>query len=443
MGVARVTALLMAALLCACSAKGTTETGPAVVTVDPSRRFQTIVGWEATANLSEPIQRLSPENEQELLRTAVDKAGITRLRLEVRSGVEGPAGGFNEFLQSRSYDTWRERRYLVSNDNDDPRVINWAGFDFTEMDSDVETAVLPMQRLLAARGEKLFVNLCYVSFVKGRANVHEDPEEYAEFALATMLHLRDKYGLQPDSWEVILEPDLARRWSGRRIGQAIVATSRRFAEHGIRVGFVAPSTTSMAAASRYFDDMLRVQGALPHLREISYHRYRGVNTSALVMLTNRSVRYRIPIAMTELWFGRGGPDVLFEDLEAGAAAFQNRVVGGLVVGAPSGNMTLNKDVRYNGAVFRAVRPGAVRVGTTSSSDALKAVSFQRPKGGLVTALRATAATAVTIRGLPPGNYVVSTVTESRETNRIPIVPLANGDFRVPIGEPAVVVIEPR
>jgi hypothetical protein len=300
-----------------------------------------------------------------------------------------------------------------------------------------------MRKLLAARGEKLHVNLCYVAFVKRRANLHENPEEYAEFALATMLHLREKYGLEPDSWEVILEPDLAGRWSGRRIGKTILATSRRFSENGINVGFVAPSTTSMTTASYYFDDMVKVDGVLPHLREISYHRYSGVNSRALARLTDRSTKYHVPLAMLELWFGRAGPDVLFEDLEAGAAAFQNRVIGGLVVDARKGNMTLNKDVRYNGALFRAVRPGAVRIGTSSSLDSLKALAFKRPRGGIVTALRATAATNVVVRGLPTGNYVIRTVTEAGETERVAAVPAANGDLRLTTGEPAVVIIEPR
>jgi hypothetical protein len=322
-------------------------------------------------------------------------------------------------------------------------VINWAGFDFTEMDHDVEMAVLPMRKLLAARGEKLLVNLCYVAFVKGRANLHENPEEYAEFALATMLHLREKYGLEPDSWEVILEPDLAGRWSGRRIGKTVLATSRRFSENGINVGFVAPSTTSMTTASYYFDDMVKVDGVLPHLSELSYHRYSGVNRRALARLTERSVKYHVPLAMLELWFGRAGPDVLFEDLEAGAAAFQNRVIGGLVVDVRKGNMTLNKDVRYNGALFRAVRPGAVRIGSTSSLDSLKALAFKRPQGGIVTALRATGATDVLVRGLTTGNYVVRTLTESGETERVAAVAAANADLRVAVAEPAVIVIEPR
>ena len=91
-GVARMTAFLSAALLCACSANGKADNGEAIVTVDPSRRLQTIVGWEATANLNEFVGKISPRNSQELLRTAVEKAGITRIRLEVRNGVEGPQG---------------------------------------------------------------------------------------------------------------------------------------------------------------------------------------------------------------------------------------------------------------------------------------------------------------------------------------------------------------
>jgi len=439
----RMTALLFSALLCACSAKGTIETGEAVVIVDPSRRFQIVTGWEATNNLNEFVGKISPQNLQALQRTAVEKAGITRVRLEVRSGVEGPPGGFERFARGGDKKSWRERRYLVSNDNADPRLINRAGFDFTEMDYDVEMAVLPMRKLLAARGEKLLVNVCYVAFLKGRPSLHENPEEYAEFALATMLHLRDKYGLVPDSWEVILEPDLAERWSGQRIGKTILATSRRFSENGLSVGFVAPSTTSMTTASYYFDDMAKVDGAVSHLTEISYHRYRGVNRKALARLTERSAKYHIPISMLELWFGRAGPDVLFEDLEAGAAAFQNQVIGDLVVDARNGDMTLREDVRYNGAVFRAVRPGAVRIGATSSSGALKALAFKRPQDGIVTALRATAATDVVVRGLPASNYVVRTLTESAETERVAAVPAVNGDLRVTVREPAVVVIEPR
>jgi hypothetical protein len=440
---AKLLLLLLAALSLGCSSKGAGATGEALVTVDPSHRFQTIIGWEAGTYLSEPTNPISPQLSQKIIQAAVEKAGITRVRLEIRSGVESRTRAYADHAVGGSYEAWQRRRYLVTNDNPDPRVIDWAGFDFTEIDRDVERSVIPLRNELARRGQKLFINVCYVAFVKGRPNAHDDPEEYAEFALATMLHLRQKYGLKPDTWEVILEPDLAGGWSGRRIGRTILATSRRFAENGIPASFVAPSTMSMSEASRYFDDLIGVQGALPLLSEISYHRYAGVSQRALSKLTDRSTKYHIPLSMLELWFGRAGPDVLFEDLEAGAAAFQGRVIGDIFVNAVGGNLTLNNDMRFNSAVFRAVRPGAVRIGASSSVGEVRALAFRRPQGGIVTALRATAAASTTIRGLPAGNYVVTTVTDGGETDRVPIERAANGDFHLPISGSGVAVIEPR
>jgi hypothetical protein len=428
--------LLLAGLTLGCSSKGAGAAGEAVVSVDASERFQTIIGWEAGSYMSEPTKPISPEHAQHIVRSAVENAGITRIRLPIKSGAESRLRAFADFEAGGSNEAWLKRRYLVANDNADPRVIDWAGFDFTEIDREVELAVLPVQKELAVRGQRLFVNLCYVGFVKGQRNAHDDPEEYAEFALATVLHLRQKYGLEPDTLEVILEPDLAGGWSGWRIGQTIMATSRRFAENGIHTRFVAPSTMNMAAASRYFDDMRRMTDALPHLAELSYHRYKGVSKEALADLTERSARYHVPISMLELWFGLAGPDVLFEDLEAGAVAFQGRVLADL-------DVPLNKDVRFNGAVFRAVRPGAVRVGSTSSLDSLKALAFRRPQGGIVTALRTKGPTNVTVRGLPTGKYVVTNVTENGETDNAPATQSPSGDLQIAIQEAAVVVIEPR
>ena len=438
----RVLLLLITALTLGCSSESTGASGDAIVTLDPSKRFQTIVGWETDPYIVEPPERVSPELVQQIVRLAVENAGITRIRVPIRSGAETRSRAFAEHAAGGSNDVWRTRRYLVANDNGDPRLIDWAGFDFTEIDRHVELSVIPLRKELAARGQTLFVNLCYVGFVKGQRNAHDDPAEYAEFALATVLHLRQKYGLEPNTWEVILEPDLAGGWSGRRIGQAIVATSRRFAENGIRTRFVAPSTTNMATASLYFDDMRRVTDALPHLAELSYHRYAGVSKGALAELTKRSVKYHVPISMLELWFGQAGPDVLFDDLRAGAVAFQGRVLADLFVNARKGDLTLNEDVRFNGAVFRAVRPGAVRIGSTSGPSSLKSLAFTRPQGGIVTALRATEPTNVTLRGLPLGKYMVTSVTKKGESDDVPAKQSPNGNVEIRIEEPAVVVIEP-
>jgi len=102
----------------------------------------------------------------------VHDAGINRLRLEIRSGAEN------------SSDTW-------------------SGFHFSEMDDAIERIVNPLRAVIEADGEKLYVNVNYVAFtgqIKGAGYIHDDPDEYAEFILATYLHLQDKYGWVPDSW---------------------------------------------------------------------------------------------------------------------------------------------------------------------------------------------------------------------------------------------------
>ena len=167
---------------------------------------------------------------------------------------------------------------------------------------------------------------------------------------------------------------------------------------------------------------------MPHLKDSPTTATAG-SPRALARLTERS-QISCADRDAELWFGRAGPDVLFEDLEAARRRFKNRVIGGLVVDARKGNFTLKKDVRFNGAVFRAVRPGAVRIGTTSTRDALKALAFKRPQGGIVTALRATDATNMVVRGLPAGDYAVSDGDGNPQIRARRGGAAANGDLRI-------------
>jgi hypothetical protein len=96
------------------------------------------------------------------------------------------------------------------------------------MDSTIDRLVTPLRDLLAAKGEKLVVNVNYVAFTGQIANgvyLHDDPAEYAEFVLATYLHLKNKYGWTPGLWEVLLEPDNVSQWNGKLLGQALAAAA--------------------------------------------------------------------------------------------------------------------------------------------------------------------------------------------------------------------------
>lgn len=472
----KIIAGILVGLLCSCGGSGGTSTGGGgsssssggsssssggssggvsgtLVTVDSATRYQTISGWEATANVDEREGDLTLDQAKLYDNAAVDQVGITRLRLEVRSGMEGQIGAFTAFSNgSLTVDQWHAKRYPVINDDNNPNTnlnaLNPVGFDFTELDHNVDFIVIPMRDRLAAKGEKLFVNLCYVSFNNGGPSVHDDPQEYAEFALATMQHLKAKYNLVPDTWEVILEPDnnsntgAGTGWNGNKIGQIIVATAQRFAANGFgSTKFIAPSTLNMTTASTLFDGIAGVSGAVSKMAEISYHRYAGVSAGALNNLKTRAQNNGLGLSMLELWFGQANADVLFEDLGAGAVAFQGRVVQGLFTGPPSTSLTMNSDVLQNSAVYRAVRPGAVRIGAQAQGGVFTPLAFLRPDGKVVVALKASAAGTATLRNLSPGNYRVTTVTSNVQSGPTTVTH-STGDLSVSITGPGVLVAEP-
>lgn len=410
----------------ACSAE------PIEVVVDTKRTFQTMSGWELNSEIAdvESGRDLAlPDYAGPLLDLAVDQVGVNRLRVEVRSGAENTDANWRRFA-AREIDAkaWRPLRYATVNDNQDPELIDWAGFDFSELDANIASAVVPLRKRLADRGERLFINLCYVAFtdqLRGGSFHHDDPDEYAEFVLATYLHMQARWGFVPDTWEVILEPDLVGRWSGRDIGVRIVKTAERLKANGFEPRFVAPSVVSMAEAGRYIDEIAAVDGAMAYVEEFSYHRYRGVSDAALSEIVKRARRFGKRTAMLEFWFGQATHRVLYEDLTAGGnSAWQGQALMDLVdldLSEPKRpQLKLRDDSRLNAQYFRYVRLGAQRVEARSSDQGdVAPLAFVNRNGAAVLVLASKRPVrALTIRGLPPGRYRASYAREG-ETVQLP------------------------
>ncbi len=386
--------------------------GPIQIDIDLDQRFQTMNGWEATLNLADDPQNPAwADYHDQVLERAINGIGINRLRLEIRSGAETRSNWNSMFMAGEiPYETWKAHRYPVENDNDDPNLIDWSGFSFDELDWHVEENVLPLMALAEARDEKLWINLCYVSFISGR-NVHHDPEEYAEFVLATYLHLNEKYGFVPDSWEVILEPDLKRdMWTGKMIGEAIVSSAKRLRAEGFEPAFVVPSVTNMNNAVRYIKDIGKVPGAMDDVIELSYHRYKGANKNNLREITQLARKHGVGTSMLELWFGRANSDVLHEDLTLGEnVAWQSRALFGIFQAPPKNqpdaNPRVKGEMRYNRQYFRDVRLGATRIGAKSSlKSRIKPVAFQNVDSSVTVILDAEEQSEIELLGLPSGNY---------------------------------------
>lgn len=394
----------------------------AEITLDPETTFQTMSGWEATADLPDnPTAPVWAPYREEMLDRIVTEVGINRLRLEIRSGAENSTGIINRFITGEvSFFRWEGTRYEKNNDNDDPFKINWDGFDFAELDWHIENTILPIRKRLAARDETLIINLCYVNFAE--PGFHANPEEYAEFVLATYLHMQEKYRLTPDMWEVILEPDIrkkdpkADRWNGEMMGHAMVATAARLREHGFEPSFVAPSVTDIKNTLPFAKAIASVPGALEDFDELSYHRYWSGWPEILTRISDFADQHDMRVSMLEWWFGKATHEVLHEDLIFGHnAAWQGRVERGLHTAKnwQAKGLRLQPEVRYNLQYFRHVRRGAVRIGAlTDRPGIFDPVAFINTDGRYTVVVKASQGGAVSVTGLPPGKYKISYAVKS-------------------------------
>jgi len=397
-------------LLAACDKD---EPQEAVITIDPDMHYQTIVGWEATAQAGQDFASF-PEFGPKLLFSAVNELGINRLRLEVRSGsengsdVDSPGSG--------------KKRYEIVNDNDDPFVINDDGFHFTELDAVVEQVVIPMRKLSTERGDTLLINLNYVDFGPSDFEHKDHPEEYAEFILAVFLHMKDKYGFVPDTLEVILEPDTdSANWTATQIADAIVATSRRLKGKGFAPGFVTPSTTDAAQAVTYIDEIAAVPGAMNDVVEFSYHRYSGATDEVLKAIAERASLHSKHTSMLE-WIG-ADHHTLHKDLKLAnvsawqqyTLAYSGRDNGGAYYKIDSESLgpaiRMGRRTRLLRQYFNCLRPGMVRVEAASSNSNFDPIAFEKTEGTASVVIKADLPGNISVRGLQPGRYSVSYTTD--------------------------------
>jgi hypothetical protein len=426
----------------------------ATIRLDPGTRFQTVTGWEVSSEIVDSPSQVNWRGYRDaVIARAVDEIGIDRLRLEIRSGAESRLRAWSRFASGEiDYAAWRPIRYVVEQDNDDPRVIDPAGFDWSELDFTVAEVAVPLRERLARRGERLFVNLCYVAFtdqiVEGGYS-HDDPEEYAELILAAFLHMKERWGFVPDSVEVVLEPDLVAQWSPELLGRAIVATAARLREHGFAPGFVAPSVTDMANAVPWFDGIAQVAGAVDEMIELSYHRYRSSSREHLPAIVERAHAHGLAPAMLEWWFGHGTYDVLFEDLALGMnTAWQGRVLKGQfdVSEQPDGGfeLKLREDVRYNLQIYREVRRGALRIGARSSEpEHFAPLAFVNTDGSTVVVIKALGAGEITVADLPPGAYAISYAVADGSRALAPVAVAAGAPLSFAMPGPGVATVSGR
>lgn len=416
----------------------------AQITVKPAQTYQTMSGWEVTPrfwemNKAENRYDNSWQPHRDLiLDRLVNELGINRIRLEYRSGYENPVDYWSQFVQGKlSYRDLGQHWYQAINDNADPRIANAAGFQFANLDFQVEQALLPMRRLMEANGERLFVNLCFVDFSSPGSNLEHalQPDEYAELTLQTFLHLKNKFGIVPDALEIILEPENTDHWRGRQIGLAIVATMDRLRRAGFSPQVIAPSVSKAANFAAYFDAMIAVPGVLPLLHTAAYHRYDIQSGRAIPDIRKRADQHKLQTGMLELL--SGDAEVLHGDLkDMNVSAWQmwgiaNRMTTpGSVTKSFYYEVDLSDPARPRARMtpatrglaqyFRYIRIGAVRIGASTDYDAFDPVAFRNPDGSFVVVVKAARGGRVNVAGLPAGTYSLRYTTTADAVDLPPV-----------------------
>ncbi len=370
----------------------------------------------------------------------VDTAGVTRVRIEVRSGVENPVDYWSQFVSGRiGYEGVKQHFYEKINDNDDPTVENPAGFQWASFDYYVEQFVLPLKAALEKRGRTLTINLCYVDFkwtkLKGSLSHAQAPDEYAELLDLAMQRLSTKYGLNADSVEIILEPDNTDAWNGEAIGKGLMAVRERLARRGAYPRFIAPSTAAASAAPGILKDMERVPGAMEALDVVSYHRYDGgLANGAAKALSREAARAHADLAMLE--YVDGDIENLMTDLSLGVTAWQlygaataaptpdEAKPGYLLVRTADGAIRQSPRIAMLSAVFRAIRPGAIRLDVKTTGRGDRLVAYRNTDGGGVMAAYADGQAEFEVAGLAGD---VSAIFVSRNDGKMTVAPVETGE----------------
>lgn len=398
----------LAVLLLASS--GGLAQGPKVeVNLDPAIRHQTILGWGKTT----PWLPAHPLLRRQCIDRAVNDLGLNRLRFE---GLCGNG------LTRRSWE-WL-------NDNDDPQVIDWKGFNTEQLDARVDEWLVPWKRAVEARGEPfdLYVS---PSFFKGGSSgdlpgwMLADPQEYAEWALALLFRLRDKHGIEANYYSICNEAGNDNVFSPQVVIRMMKALVPRLRQHGFKTAIQYPESVNAAVAVRYLEAARDDPEVWKWVGLISYHWYGQDNQASMVKLRDFARQRHLPTAQTE--FMDLTIDHLYDDIVLGGVSYWE--IYGLATPDYQAALThVGSNTLHGGRwywrfrqVSHFVRPGAVRIACTSSDPALRCLAFEGGRQTALVLINTTAphrARSVTVGGLKAGSYGVAQCVQTGPTEEI-------------------------
>ncbi len=337
------------------------------VTLDPARRYQTVMGWGKTT----PWLAASPLIRDECIDRAVNDLGLNRLRFEGECG--------NSIVR---------RSWEWDNDNADPLTINWAAFNTADLDARAANWLVPWKKAVEARGEEFDIYVSPSFFQGGSSGdlppwMAADPEEYAEWALALLLRLRAD-GITADWYSICNEAGNNNVFTPQVVARTAKALMPRLAKEGLATRLQFPECVNAATSWRYVEALKDDADLWKWIGLISYHWYGRDNQASMVKLRDFARDRGLPTAQTE--FMDLTIDHLYDDMVLGGVSYWE--IYGL--GTPAYKETMSHvdsgDVQRRplvlalppGFPLRAPRRGAHRCGVVRPGGALPRVRTVRP-----------------------------------------------------------------
>lgn len=362
------------------------------VYVDTSTRYQTILGWGATASDVTCTDAL----RKEILDEAVSDLGLTRLRVEIpRREWEHP---------------W--------NDNADPFTADSAAYRKASTDTKFSNWVVPFKQRVIAGGSPFNIYISPSFFDGGSTGsvpgwMLNNPGEYVEWAVEYLRYIKETYGVTADYYCICNEAGNGNAFSSTVVAKIIKTLGPRLQELGYPTKIEFPECKSADDSWSYINAFRNDTELWKYVGLVSYHLYGGNGN-----------RYKI----RDFAWGKGLPtaqteymgttiDHLYDDLTQGGVSFWehyvlahygNASVSGTYI---SVNFNLTSFSRYNKywdfrQVMHYVRPGAVRIDAASTDSSLRVLAFDREGRITVVLINKTDAVDRTanLSGLPPGSY---------------------------------------
>jgi len=369
---------------------GTAAEAAVTVSIDPDLEYQTILGWGATTPWTKVPQAL----RDQILAEAVNELGLTRLRLE------GPSGNRSD-----------DRRWEWLNDNGDPDDINWAGFNTAKLDERLSNWVVPFKRRVEANGDP-FDAYVSPSFFDGGSSgrvpawLLHSPGEYAEYATAFLLHLRNSHDITANYYCICNEAGNNNSFSAPVVARMIKALGPKLEALGLPTRIEFPECVNARASWNYIQSVQNDEELWRYVGVITYHLY-GTNDPYRSYIRDFAASKGLPTGQTE-YMGLS-INHMYDDLTLGGVSYWE--VYGQWIRPNHDKTSFSRGTQHWNfrQVMHYVRPGAVRIQATSSDSALRPLGFKHDSKITAVLLNNTAphqARTVTLRGLPSGTYGV-------------------------------------